>query len=101
MKSLNNLYILSGIVFIMGVLVMDLMSIEYFLQSAHCIQDSTDIEHPSTETEEKLVDPGLSTLSKCILIISTIGGLKVLSLVEYEFVLDLEIKELLILLKWG
>ena len=101
MKSLNNLYILSGIVFIMGVLVMDLMSIEYFLQSANCIQDSTDIECPPTETEEKLVDPGLSTLSKCILIISTIGVFKVLSLVEYEFVLDLEIKELLILIKWG
>jgi len=27
--------------------------------------------------------------------------LDLLSLVEYEFVLDLEIKELLILIKWG
>ena len=101
MKSLNNLYILLGTASIMGVLVMDFMSIEYFLQSANCIQDSTDIECPSTETEEKLVDASRSTLSKCILIISTIGVLKVLSLVEYEFVLDLEIKELLILIKWG
>ena len=42
----------------MGVLVMDLMSIEYFLQSANCIQDSTEIDCPSTEIEEKLVDPG-------------------------------------------
>ena len=58
MKSLNNLYIFLGIALILGVIVMDFISIEYFLQSANCIQDSTDIECPSTETEEKLVDPG-------------------------------------------
>jgi hypothetical protein len=58
MKSLNNLYILLGTAGIMGVLVMDFISIEYFLQTANCIKESTDIECPSTEIEEKLVDPG-------------------------------------------
>ena len=58
MKSLNNLYILLGTALILGVIVMDFISIEYFLQSANCIQDSPDIECPPTETEEKLVDPG-------------------------------------------
>ena len=52
MKFLNNLYILLGTVGIMGVLVMDLISVESLIQSADCIKDSTEINLILVEEEQ-------------------------------------------------
>ena len=52
MKFLNNLYILLGTVGIMGVLVMDLISVELLIQSANCIKDSTEINLILVEEEQ-------------------------------------------------
>ena len=52
MKFLNNLYILLGTVGIMGVLVMDLISVESLIQSANCIKDSTEINLILVEEEQ-------------------------------------------------
>jgi hypothetical protein len=52
MKFLNNLYILLGTVGIMGVLVMDLISVEFLIQSADCIKDSTEINLILVEEEQ-------------------------------------------------